>query len=207
MTLPGERLQLVDRYTFKLLGAGLSLSVTLCSCDLVIGIQDLVGDAAADAADAGEAGMMDNGPPDVAVCSGDLSNIGRADFHISFSVTTTQTGLVALANQRSACVPYELWDARLEDGLVLFELADNTNYTPLSSTGTLINDGSPHLVVVQRLSGTVHIIVDGALEFLGVAAESLGVLPPVLVGSDVCDSNDGTAALMGQLTGLCVQGP
>ncbi len=90
---------------------------------------------------------------------------------------------------------------------MFFELADNANYTPLFSTGTAINDGSPHVVVVQRLSGTVHIVVDEVLEFLGVASESLGVLPPVLVGSDVCDGNDGTAALTGQLTGLCVQGP
>src|SRR5271166_2675655 len=36
-------------------------------------------------------------------CTGDLSNVGTGDFHISCTVTTAQTVRLALANQRSVC--------------------------------------------------------------------------------------------------------
>jgi len=41
--------------------------------------------------------------PAVLPCVRDLSNIGTGDFHISFSVMTTQAGLTALINQRATC--------------------------------------------------------------------------------------------------------
>jgi hypothetical protein len=152
-------------------------------------------DAGVDAADAGS-------------CRQDLSNIGTADFHVSLSVTTQQTGLVAVVNQRSGCYPSVFWDIRVDAGFVFVEADDVTSYGAIQSPGPRVDDGKPHQVLFQRKSHVLSVYVDDAG---GVpttpSTASFGTLPPVVVGKDVCIPQDGTVALVGRVTNLCVDSP
>ncbi len=47
-----------------------------------------------------------------AACLGDLSNIGAADFHISFTLTT-DAGAMPVVNQRATCNFGMFWDVRM----------------------------------------------------------------------------------------------
>jgi hypothetical protein len=145
---------------------------------------------------------------DVVPCTGNLSNVGTADFHVSLTVTTTQAGLVALVNQRATCAPSVFWDIRMQDGLLFVEVDDVTHYTALSEAGTSINDGVSHAVRVERAASVVTAYVDGVEMSASPAPEALGALPPLASGTDVCvTSSDGTAAFIGTITNVCVGSP
>jgi hypothetical protein len=153
---------------------------------------------ARDAGDAGEA----------SACLQDLSNIGMADFHVSLSVATTESGWVALANQRSLCGPSVFWDIRVDDGgLVVVETDDVTNYGAVWSPGPRVNDGRPHDVLAVRKARVLSVIVDDAGSTTFPSWASFGKLPPVAVGTDVCVPQDGTQALNGTIANLCVASP
>src|SRR5258708_38255004 len=74
-------------------------------------------------------------------CTRDLSNIGPGDFQISMNLTTTQTGLVAVANQRAQCTVATFWDIRIQNGAVLVETNDGPNYDRVLSGGAPVNNG------------------------------------------------------------------
>jgi hypothetical protein len=152
-----------------------------------------------------EVGSIDV-PQEAAVCDGDLSNIGTGDFRVAFEVTTTQTGWVALANQRAECDPSVFWDVRMDDGVVYVEVDDIAHYIALASTGPKINDGAPHAIVVVRASGTLTVYVDGGAAGSGVSGASLGPLPALKLGTDICVGavGDSTVALVGEITNACV---
>jgi hypothetical protein len=156
------------------------------------------------------AGTLDAGVDSASAggCRGDLSNIGTADFHVSLSVTTTQTGLVAVANQRSECIPSAFWDIRIDGGFVLVEADDVASYGALQSPGPRVDDGRPHDVLFQRKSHVLSVYVDdaGGAQTTPSTA-SFGQLPPVAVKTDVCTPQDGTVALTGTVAGLCVASP
>lgn len=147
-----------------------------------------------------------NPPQDSGACEGDLSDIGTGDFRVSFQVATKQGGWVALANQRGECIPAVFWDVRLDDGLVYVEVDDIAHYTAITSTGPKINDGAPHAVVVVRAGGTLSVSVDGSAVGSQGSGASLGALPPVQLGTDVCVGavGDSTVALVGLIVGACV---
>jgi hypothetical protein len=141
-------------------------------------------------------------------CRGDLSNIGSADFHVSLSVTANHTGLVAVANQRSECMPSVFWDIRIDGGFVLVEADDVASYGALQSPGPRVDDGRPHDVLFRRKSHVLSVYVDdagGAPTTPSTA--SFGPLPPVAVKTDVCIPQDGTVALTGTVADLCVDSP
>jgi hypothetical protein len=141
-------------------------------------------------------------------CTGDLSSVGTGDFHVSLTLATTEPGLVALVNQRRTCDPSVFWDIRMFDGLLDVEVDDVAHYTELKRIGPTINDGTPHAIVAQRIAGTLSASVDGIDAGSGASEASLAALPPVVTGTDVCvTSSDGTVALLGQLTNLCVTSP
>lgn len=143
-----------------------------------------------------------------ASCTGDLSNIGTGDFHISCTVTSTQTPPVALANQRSACFFGDMWDLRMEAGVPVMELDDDagpSHYTILWSVGHPIDDGQPHDLLVERISGILSINVDGIRTASTAAPASLGSLPPLVVGNDICVGVDGTVLLTSPLANLCIR--
>jgi hypothetical protein len=146
-------------------------------------------------------------PQEAAVCDGDLSNVGTGDFRMSFQVATTQTGWVAVANQRAECAPSVFWDVRIADGgFVYAEVDDGAHYTAITSTGPKINDGAPHAILVVRASGTLTVYVDGGASGSQASGASLGPLPPLRLGTDVCVGapGDDTAALIGGVTDACV---
>jgi hypothetical protein len=116
-------------------------------------------EAAADSAsvDSGvpDAPHTDSGPRDAAsdapACRTDLSNIGTADFTITLTLTTSQTGYVAVVNQRNVCNLAPLWDVRLSNGNLYIETCDGPNYSRLTTSGALANDGKPHAIDAHGL--------------------------------------------------------
>jgi hypothetical protein len=155
---------------------------------------------------------MESGASDVVQdaqkCTGTLSNIGIADFRISFTLTTIQSGLVALVNQRGACGFGVFWDLRMSGGFIFVEL-DDTSYTSFTTVGARVNDGLPHEVMVSRSAETVVASIDGVASASSSAPESFGNLTPVTSGKDPCIGypNDSTVALVGTMSNLCVTSP
>ncbi len=158
---------------------------------------------AMDASGASEAGR------DASACTGDLSNVGTGDFHISATITTVQGGRVALANQRSACNFGVFWDIRIQNGLLFIETDDNVHYTNLVSTGKTVNDGQPHDLLVKRAAGTLTAYVDGVASGSLSSAASLASLPPLVSRMDPCigNPNDATVTFVGTIANLCVARP
>jgi hypothetical protein len=158
-----------------------------------------------------DAGLSTDTPTDGSVCSGntkDLSSLGTGDFTISFHIQTTQTGWVALLNQRSVCLYGMFWDIRQSGtGTIFVETDDNAVYQSVEST-IKINDGKPHDVGVARLAGTLTIVIDGAPSGQGPSSAALGSLPALRTGNDVCTapgSNPLTAMFAGTtLSQVCI---
>jgi hypothetical protein len=139
-------------------------------------------------------------------CTGDLSNIGTGDFRISLALTTTQNAQAAILNQRPTCNAGTFWDLRLlAGGTLQMETDDNgglATITTLQTTAT-VNDGNPHQVVVERVSGMLTVSIDGVST--GAASNaSLGALPPLQQGTDVCVGQDQTTLFVGTIADVCV---
>jgi hypothetical protein len=117
-----------------------------------------------------------------------LSNIGTANFHVSFDLSTTQTAM-GLVNQRSTCDYGSFWGARLKDGSIFLE-TDGNSYTAFQSRP--VNDGKLHHIDISRLDGLLSMSVDGVLSGSAMSATSFGALHPLAVGIDPC--NGGTAS-------------
>ena len=140
-------------------------------------------------------------------CGGrDLSNVGSGDFVVSFTLQTTQKDqVISLVNQRLLCGNGIFWDVRLVSGLVYLEIADiDHGLTFLMSQGPTLFEGKPHAIVISRAGGTARIDVDGAPSGSIATPQSMTQLPPLKVGTDVCLGVNGTVALQGSLTNLCV---
>lgn len=148
-------------------------------------------------------------PADAPACLGNLSNTGTADFHISLSVSTAQTGQTALVNQRNRCGHGMFWDIRLASGAVHVETDDGvTQYVLLVSTGALVNDGKFHDLEVARVAGALTISIDGTGSGSASSPTSFGVLPPIAIGTDPCDTDAGqTVPFVGTVRSLCVTSP
>lgn len=144
---------------------------------------------------------------DAATCTGDLSNIGTNDFDISFTVTSAQSGLVALVSQRTNCGPSVFWDIRMKGGFILVEVDDIATYTEITSTGPQVDDGVGHNVSVRRSAETLTVYVDGMASGSMSARQSLGQLAPVTIGTDPCVDSGTTAALVGTIATLCITSP
>jgi hypothetical protein len=140
-------------------------------------------------------------------CTDDLSNIGTGDFRISLTLTTTQNALAAILNQRPTCNPGTFWDLRLNPGGVLeMETDDNgglADLTTLVTTAT-VNDGNPHQVLVERVSGMLTVSIDGVSTAAVASTASLGALPPLQQGTDVCVGADPTTTFVGTIANVCV---
>ncbi len=194
------------------------------------GSSDQDDDAQADDAQADDAKVDDAKPDDApaaethdgsTACINDLSNIKTADFHVSFRLTTSQAGWVALANQRSVCKLGAFWEIRVcspghddcpvAGGLMVETGGSNASsqYNSLYST-TALADGQPHEITVARVAGALKITIDGRASGSGESKASFGALPPLLVGTDACIgyTGDPTVALAaGSLSNLCITSP
>lgn len=142
----------------------------------------------------------------------DLSNIGAGDFSIRFAINTAQTGLVAVLAQRATCFgtdggPGGWWSLRLVDGRISIETAGpyGAGYTYTQSSGT-VTDGQTHEVLVERRSGTLTITVDCVLAGTGTHTAAFGTLSD-FGNPDGCLGADGTVALSGALSDVCIATP
>lgn len=112
-----------------------------------------------------------------------------------------------MINQRSVCSHSNFWDIRMgADGKLGIETDTGSGGSDYTSFGTTIgvNDGAAHHVVVTRTAGVITATIDGAPAGTAPSSSSFGSLAPLAQGTDVCDGVDGTVALVGMLTGVCV---
>ena len=136
-----------------------------------------------------------------------LSNIGTADFHISLTVTTTQSARTALINQRAFCWFGGFWDIRLVNGALLIETCDSSvNYTTVSTQGPLVNDGRPHRVIVERVRKRLTVYIDGIASGGGLSNSAFGLLPPVS-RHDPCERAGEYGPFVGSIANLSVMSP
>jgi hypothetical protein len=146
--------------------------------------------------------------PSAPSCVADLSNVSTGSFHIAFTLKTTQAGSVALLNQRAACGATPYWDIRLSNGNVLVEtddgITDGGTRDFVTTLGAAVNDGLPHAILVERVQGTLTVFVDGAKAGSTMSLSNFGSLPPLEAGKDPCDNVDGTVALVGSVTNICL---
>ena len=154
---------------------------------------------------------------DASMCKNDLSNVGTADFHISFTLRTRQTGQAAVVNQRPACGYAMFWDVTLDDQGRVF--AETDDYSPPSGSMTYasvtstvaVNDGRSHAIVVQRVAEVLTVKIDGVGSGSTPAASNLRQLPALQEGVDACDvgscSNCVRQALVGSITNFCAASP
>jgi hypothetical protein len=164
-------------------------------------------DSSSDSSAGSSPSAADGASDSATKCGNTLSNVGNGDFDISFTFTTTQSGLVALLNQRKSCAPSTYWDIRVYGGVVRVEIDDVPNYTQVTSAVGGFDDGQPHDVAVQRRSGTLTLYVDSVVSGSSASTEVLHGLGPVNSGVDVCQGQDGTMALVGTLTNVCLSEP
>jgi hypothetical protein len=157
---------------------------------------------------------------DASACADEISNIGTANFWISFTLASTQTGWMSLVNQRTVCAGGMFWDIRMDDGYIVVETDDgmfdsdggwleNPRTTLTSSVAA--NDGVAHCIVVQRVEGVLSLAIDGLLVGEAPSVTSFAALAPLAVGIDVCDCAGPTCAppqvaLIGTVGAVCVQG-
>ncbi len=172
----------------------------------------------------GDGGAHDSGP----TCSNDLSNVGTGDFSISFKVQTAlgdagAPAMVALLDQRASCGSGggAYWSLRMQNGELYVETmapADGgTAYTHAYSAGPRLDDDAQHGVEVERVSGSLYVLVDGSQVNIGggssvASTASFASLPALRVGTDPCAAavdagGDGTldfAATGGTIGDVCV---
>jgi hypothetical protein len=172
------------------------------------------GDSGAAVSDAGSDTNGDaTGDGDSGECTQDLSNIGLGDFRIAFTIQTSASTGSAVVNQRGNCAAGIYWDVRMQPGGALTLETDNNTLRPAGYTnlpGTIpVNDGASHDVVITRTGGVLAIRVDGTLDPTDAGATSTATFDTTLggvlrIGTDVCDGVDGTVALVGTVTNVCV---
>jgi hypothetical protein len=181
-------------------------------------------DSGAEPSGAGISPQADAGlcalPSDASPCTGDLSDIGTGDFHISLTLTTTQQGWAALVNQRSSCGGGMFWDVRINSGQLVVETDDGVFGPEASSEGpratlapdVVVNDGKPHCIRIERVAEMLSIAVDGVVAGSASSVSSFAKLPPLATGTDPCDCADEgcvppEGAFLGAIAELCVGSP
>jgi hypothetical protein len=170
------------------------------------------GDSGApDAPDAPDAPGAPDAAAEAGPCIMDLSGIGTGDFRIAFSVATTQTGQVALLNQRNVCFFGLFWDLRIYSGTLDVQTDDGTNFVEFQTTvPPLVNDGNLHAVVIRRVARVITVTIDGTPAGTSTDVTSFASLPPFQTGHDPCQSGpnkDGTVAFAGTLENVCMTAP
>lgn len=138
-------------------------------------------------------------------CSNDLSGLGSEDFSIAFSIQTTATVGSGILSQRQICMRSKFWDIRLRGGgtSISVELDDEVNYTALSAP-MVVNDGAAHEVRVCRKSGHVYVFADGGLITDSANATLFTTLAPLATKTTLCNGWDGTVALDGTVSDVCI---
>ena len=170
-------------------------------------------DAGQDARDAGDGGQLadttsDAGPEAEAgpTCVTDLSGVGTGDFSIAFTLTTTggMGQIIPLVNQRAGCDQTSVWWQAVisSGGGILFGTCDGTGACE-GVTGNAVNDGLPHRIVLDRVSGVIACSSDGVIGSTAPDTYSFGAFgAPLRIGTDAC--GDTPLAGHGTVTDLCI---
>jgi serine/threonine protein kinase len=74
----------------------------------------------------------------------------------------------------------------------------------LTTSRMAVNDGLPHTIDVVRQQGQLFASIDGTQVGQAPSQSDLEALPPLQVGQSPCDDVDGTLALVGAVTDLCM---
>jgi hypothetical protein len=159
--------------------------------------------------DSGNDAGLEASPPEAAqACVTDLSNIGAGDFHIAFTLTTSETGKqLALVSQRAGCDETSAyWSVTLSQGGGI--VAVTSDGTPTGrffvEAGNSVNDGIPHRVLVSRVNGQLSLSRDGIIDSMLTAdPTAFDTLPALAVGTDTC-STDTALEGNGSITDLCI---
>jgi hypothetical protein len=166
------------------------------------------GDVDAEAPESGSSDATFPDGEDALSCEGNLSGIGTADFTISMTLITRQTGTVAVVNQRSVCNGSDFWDVHLENGDVAAETDDGLMHHAVdNTTGPAVNDGKPHAISIQRRNETLTVYVDGVAAGSAVSASTFGMLPLVEWTTSPCVGHTNYYSLVGSVTNRCVTSP
>ena len=146
-------------------------------------------------------------------CAADLSNVGAADFHISFTLTTDAGAVdMALLNQRTGCDETSTWwdvsyiPSTSTMGALQAATDDGTHYIIAEqAAGAAVDDGKPHRIVVARTSGQLGFSIDGVAAAGPVPDPySFGPMPPPQIGTAECP---GFGPTIGSITNLCITTP
>jgi hypothetical protein len=167
-------------------------------------------ESASMAGNAGAAGTSSVSCPSISniSCANTLTNAGTGDYAIAFTITTTDHQHAAVISQRSGCFHGLFWSIRMSsEGMLGLETDDNDVHYSVAYTTTPVNDGNPHQVVFQRVNGTVTGYVDCVPSTSVTGGAVLGALVDLRTGTDDCVGADGTAALDGTVTDICVGVP
>ena len=173
-------------------------------------------DAGADAAtEPSEAASASDAAPEAAspACLSTLNGVGTGDFRISFTMTSISTQeLVPLVNQKAGCNQTSVWWQALVDGhlggKIVFNMCDVTGpgscpTGPTVYTSNPVDDGQPHRIVIDRISGVISISSDGVAGTTSpdtYSFETFGA--PVTIGTDDC--GDPPLVGYGALTDFCI---
>jgi hypothetical protein len=147
-----------------------------------------------------DCGACTTSPPPACRDDGDLSNVGSGDFRVQLTLTTTQTGSSYPLFQRATCGNGMFWDLVLQDGLVAVETDDGTpgHYTGFFGS-SMVNDGQPHVIVIERQAGQLHLTIDCVMEASAPSPAVFTQLPP-LTFAGLCSVTD----FQGTLGGICL---
>jgi hypothetical protein len=158
-----------------------------------------MGDAGGDAGDVGR------------TCVTDLSGVGTGDFRISFTLTTTESGLtIALLSQRTGCDQSStFWDVSLSPTAGIVAATDDgvaAHYTFVEA-GSAMNDGRPHKIDVIRRDGKLWYEHDGAIDSVQTSdSYAFGTFPPLVLGSSACVGTT-PAAGYATISDVCITEP
>jgi hypothetical protein len=132
--------------------------------------------------------------------------LGGGDFAVTFSINTTESGMVSLLGNRAGCVQGRFWDVRLYSGLVGLELDGNdasgnfdaSQYLTVFSAAP-VNDGQWHKVTISRSAAVVSVAVDGGTGDLASSGQVINVAnqTDMRLGVDGCTGVDGSHAFRG----------
>lgn len=146
-------------------------------------------------------------------CVTDLSNVGTADFHISFTLTTDAGAVdMALLNQRTGCDQTSTWwdvsyiPSTSTTGALAAATDDGTHYVIAEqAAGPVPDDGKPHQIVVARTNGQFGFSIDGVVAAGPISDPySFGPMSPLKVGTDDCA---GFGPTIGSITNMCITSP
>jgi len=135
------------------------------------------------------------------VTDGGVGSFGTSTFDISFSLRTTQGGVVELISKRSTCGLGTFFDIRLSDGQLVGEIdgAGQPDYTVV--TDGVVNTGQWYQVTLRRTATKLQFLLNGnvANQVSISGNPNITSSTPVRFADGPCVGIDGTQKLVGNL--------